>query len=1021
MNESDPVYDIAAIRNLLLAAFDATTLLRFCQDRPLFRPLLVKFGLRDGFDVMVDRVIDYCDRERLWSDLLAAIRKINEPQYQRFEPYILDTPGPAQAWRARDRYREYYRPGTPFTVPQLPERYVERRAELQRLKDRWLPAQEGARLPFSQALLHGIAAVGKSTLAAAWARDEAVQRRFPDGVLWVTLGVEPDLPQRLGDWGRALGDPLLFTGVYPDAQAGSNQLRTLLQDKACLLVVDDAWKREHVIPFEVGGGRCLLVVTSRSEEVLPGADRIPLDEMREAEALELMANWAGEIAPADRPTAAWLAGELGYLPLALELSGAQARELGGWPAFRALWEEEKLAAIARGWDPDSPRDSLLISLDLSWQALQENARQPYLQLAVFGGDTLFPTGAAAALWGRSEPQANKLLTYLASQAMLTRREVDGVRCYTFHDVLYELVSGRLGEEGRTRAHEALVAGYRARCGGQWAALPDDRYVHSHLAGHMAGAGLYDDVGAVALDERWRESQREAHKDSRATLNDLQLVLDLALARDDLVTALDCVATHRETAHHTSIVDAIYRAVDEGDLSRALSLAPLKGPVEDWGGALYHYLAWEAALAGEEEISRETVAQASQWRVIQAGDLWDALLVRAALALAGGDPARTRQELAAFGRPWDGESLVERYAPGRPVQGQDVQQVLDRLEMQMSFLTRALSTLEIGAVLDPWAERFTGDEMAVDWGDAAGPGPEEQAAYAAEIRDQLAIVAELPGGREFIERLLATVEMNLYPRYRDVGLIECGIACLRVPDDGWVRGMLRRIIGKGLDREGVVSTFDLPLQLLAAARRQEVRAPALERLSEYAQLALGRRDRWGTRLRALSAQAAALHRDGRKDEALEALREAGSEPLGYAGYGALHMLALANRWREFSDLAPGDALIDEAWMQAQRVRNERFREDRIELVGAFAEWWKSSRMEPERALAALAEIDDSEVRLVFLEHLSARWASAAEGPDWQGLKRLLPEVLVHGTGSFRDAILGRLFGVYLAEHKLADSE
>jgi hypothetical protein len=94
---------------------------------------------------------------------------------------------------------------------------------------------------------------------------------------------------------------------------------------------------------------------------------------------------------------------------------------------------------------------------------------------------------------------------------------------------------------------------------------------------------------------------------------------------------------------------------------------------------------------------------------------------------------------------------------------------------------------------------------------------------------------------------------------------------------------------------------------------------------------------------------------------------------------------------------------------------------MKLVGDFRDWWKQDTMDIKTALADLAKMQDTDTRLVFLEHLSARWASAVEGPNWEGLKALLPEVLVHGTGTFRDAILGRLWGVNPSKLKLTDGE
>ena len=49
--------DIAEIRILLTAAFTPEDLRRFCQDRPLFQPIVAEFGPAHGLNQMIDRVI----------------------------------------------------------------------------------------------------------------------------------------------------------------------------------------------------------------------------------------------------------------------------------------------------------------------------------------------------------------------------------------------------------------------------------------------------------------------------------------------------------------------------------------------------------------------------------------------------------------------------------------------------------------------------------------------------------------------------------------------------------------------------------------------------------------------------------------------------------------------------------------------------------------------------------------------------------------------------------------------------
>ena len=102
-------YSIATIRALLLAAFTAEELRRFCQDRPPFRPISDRFGPNLGFDDMVARAIDYCESRRLFYELLAEVKKHNPRQYARFEPDLfVTTPPPydlyAQASAALNRH-----------------------------------------------------------------------------------------------------------------------------------------------------------------------------------------------------------------------------------------------------------------------------------------------------------------------------------------------------------------------------------------------------------------------------------------------------------------------------------------------------------------------------------------------------------------------------------------------------------------------------------------------------------------------------------------------------------------------------------------------------------------------------------------------------------------------------------------------------------------------------------------------------------------------------------------------------
>ena len=82
-----------------------------------------------------------------------------------------------------------------INVPELPPHFLPRPDDLDKIKDLILAKADepvvvtGA----SKVGLHGMGGIGKSVMAAAVARDEETQRAFPDGILWLTLGINPKL------------------------------------------------------------------------------------------------------------------------------------------------------------------------------------------------------------------------------------------------------------------------------------------------------------------------------------------------------------------------------------------------------------------------------------------------------------------------------------------------------------------------------------------------------------------------------------------------------------------------------------------------------------------------------------------------------------------------------------------------------------------------------------------------------------------------------------------------------------
>jgi len=377
-------------------------------------------------------------------------------------------------------------------APPLPDQYIARKA-VNRLKQALLNGVA----PVTRAALHGMGGLGKTVTAAAFARDPEVQTHFPDGVFWVTLGQRPDVKQRLADWGAALNDPQVLTAPYQDVQTGTTRLRSRLNEKACLLVVDDAWSADDVTPFLVGGPRCLLLVTTRLSEVADriGATQCPLDFMARDEALALMRKWIGDFVAEDTAAAERIAGELGGVPQAIELAAAQVRRLG-WSGFEQRWRQRKVLALNRGRTAATKEDSLVLSLELSLDQLADPDARRFELLAVFPEDTPIPIRIAAVLWNVPELEAEDLLIDLTDQALLSRQN----GAFGIHDLVRDLLRQRLGEQALRQAHGEMADAIQRLSG---SAIAADDYVRRNLGYHLESAERYEELYAlVASRPEW---------------------------------------------------------------------------------------------------------------------------------------------------------------------------------------------------------------------------------------------------------------------------------------------------------------------------------------------------------------------------------------------------------------------------------------------------------------------------------------------------------------------------------------
>ncbi|WP_433288820.1 BTAD domain-containing putative transcriptional regulator [Pseudonocardia sp. CA-142604] len=298
-------------------------------------------------------------------------------------------------------------------------------------------------------VISGMAGVGKTAFALHWAHQ--ITDRFPDGQLYVNLRGFDSGGVHVGPQDTILGF-LHALGVHPhripptaDAQAAL--YRSLLLDRRCLIVADNARDSTHVLPLLPGRSRCLVVVTSRTTldglVAGTGAHTITLDLLDHHTARELLARRLGTTRVDAEPDATdALIDHCARLPLALAIVSARiAAQPSTFPlaevATQLFGTHHTLDAFAGS---DSTPDIRAV-LTSSYTLLTPGAARLFRLLALHPGSE---TTASAAASTAAVPvhAARTLLRELAHAHLVTQTSPGR---FARHDLLRAYANERITE------------------------------------------------------------------------------------------------------------------------------------------------------------------------------------------------------------------------------------------------------------------------------------------------------------------------------------------------------------------------------------------------------------------------------------------------------------------------------------------------------------------------------------------------------------------------------------------------
>jgi tetratricopeptide (TPR) repeat protein len=296
--------------------------------------------------------------------------------------------------------------------------------------------------------IEGAGGVGKTTLAIEAAR--RFKGAFRDGVL-KPVRVDEHTPVSFAVHLAAQ----LHEGVEEpvDAESARALVTRLLQDRRCLVILDNAldWSNiKHMLPVRTAS---TLLITTRNRDIFRHlrlkckeikVHEISLEKFTPGEALALFKEMlAAEYEEAEQDIYREIARDLGYLPIALR----QAISLMVFtPHYRAAELRDKLAGedrleLLRKGQAAADSDARVIEtvFDLSTPLLTGELRETLEYLAVCSPGPV-PLDFLRQL-AKNEGIVERL-EQLYTFPWCERRESDGERAYELHQLVRELVRGR---------------------------------------------------------------------------------------------------------------------------------------------------------------------------------------------------------------------------------------------------------------------------------------------------------------------------------------------------------------------------------------------------------------------------------------------------------------------------------------------------------------------------------------------------------------------------------------------------
>ncbi|MDM8558068.1 NB-ARC domain-containing protein [Candidatus Parabeggiatoa sp. HSG14] len=438
------------------------------------------------------------------------------------------------------------KPATLHHVAELPNNLVKNIPLLNEIRSKLLvETTEEQRAPI---ILQAPCGMGKSVMATALARDTKIRQAYPDGIFWLSLGMEADLVAHQMVLLQALNDT---TTNIAEVEKGTKRLRELCATRACLIILDDVTDAQDILAFNVVGEHCQLLITTSENNLLEiiqyfinTATAYEIAPFVEKQAIDFFLNYVNQ----NEGTATSInldniVSVCDYSPLTLRLmaSVAQKHPSSKWGALveRLQSEDEEF--------PDKYPRALMQAMQLNVEELGEPADY-YIALTVFAEYSRIPQSVALMLWRYLyqliDEEALTFINELADKGLIEVYETSSKKYLSLHSFQYEYLSELADLE---KLHTHLLAAYRRQCGQHgWISGPKDGYFFEYLCMHLHHANRHNELKLLLVDFDWIQNKLQATT-VHSLLNDYEWLdsKEIAFIKKTLYDAQVVLLTNKE--------------------------------------------------------------------------------------------------------------------------------------------------------------------------------------------------------------------------------------------------------------------------------------------------------------------------------------------------------------------------------------------------------------------------------------------------------------------------------------------